>query len=118
MPLAPSPVPFDEGHPVPQALDADGLRKVVADFADAATRSRLAGFRVVEIHAAHGYLLHQFLSPLSNQRNDAYGGSLANRARLLLEVVAAVRVAWPAPMPLTVRVSATDWTPGGWDIGE
>lgn len=117
-PVAPSPLPFDTGHPVPQALDADGLRKVVADFADAATRARDAGFRVVEVHAAHGYLLHEFLSPLSNQRNDGYGGSLANRARLLLEVVAAVRAAWPAPRPLTVRVSATDWTPGGWDIGE
>jgi 2,4-dienoyl-CoA reductase-like NADH-dependent reductase (Old Yellow Enzyme family) len=117
-PVAPSPLPFDEGHPVPRALDADGLRKVVADFADAATRARDAGFRMVEIHAAHGYLLHEFLSPLSNRRTDAYGGSLANRARLLLEVVAAVRAAWPAPLPLAVRVSATDWTPGGWDIGE
>lgn len=117
-PVAPSPLPFDTGHPVPQALDTDGLRKVVSDFADAATRARDAGFRVVELHAAHGYLLHEFLSPLSNQRNDGYGGSLANRARLLLEVVAAVRAAWPAPRPLTVRVSATDWTPGGWDIGE
>jgi len=117
-PVAPSPLPFDDGHPMPEALDEDGLRKVAADFADAATRARDAGFRVVEIHAAHGYLLHEFLSPLSNRRTDAYGGSLANRARLLLEVVAAVRQAWEPPLPLTVRVSATDWTPGGWDIGE
>jgi 2,4-dienoyl-CoA reductase-like NADH-dependent reductase (Old Yellow Enzyme family) len=116
--VGPSPIAFDLGHPVPQALDAEGIAKVVADFADAATRAREAGFRVVEIHAAHGYLLHQFLSPLSNRRSDAYGGSLANRARLLLEVVASVRFAWPQPLPLTVRVSATDWAPGGWDIGE
>ena len=118
IPVAPSPLPFDDGSPMPRALDADGLRKVVADFADAATRAREAGFRVVEIHAAHGYLLHEFLSPISNQRSDAYGGSLANRARLLLEVVAAVRNAWPRPMPLTVRVSASEWVQGGWDIGE
>jgi 2,4-dienoyl-CoA reductase-like NADH-dependent reductase (Old Yellow Enzyme family) len=118
VPLAPSPIPFDADHAMPQALDADGLRQVVADFADAATRAGEAGFRVRELHAAHGYLLHEFLSPLSNHRSDGYGGSLPNRARLLLEVVAAVRKAWPPPRPLTVRVSATDWTPGGWDIGE
>ncbi|GAA0709026.1 NADPH dehydrogenase NamA [Dokdonella soli] len=117
-PLAPSAIPFDEGYPVPVALDADGITKVIADFRDAALRAREAGFRVIEIHAAHGYLLHEFLSPLCNQRADDHGGSLENRARLLRETVAAVREAWPAPRPLFVRVSATDWMPGGWDIDE
>jgi 2,4-dienoyl-CoA reductase-like NADH-dependent reductase (Old Yellow Enzyme family) len=117
-PLAPSALAFDEGYAVPHALDAAGIAKVVADFRAAAVRARDAGFRVIEIHAAHGYLLHEFLSPLTNARNDEYGGSLANRARLLREVVAAVRAAWPAPHALLVRVSATDWAPGGWDIDE
>ena len=117
-PVAPSAIPFAEGYPTPTALDAAGIAKVVADFRAAAVRARDAGFRVVEIHAAHGYLLHEFLSPISNHRDDAYGGSLENRARLLREVVAAVRQAWPAPAPLFVRVSATDWVPGGWDIDE
>ena len=117
-PVAPSAIAFADDYPMPRALDAAGIARVVADFAAAAARSRDAGFRVVEVHAAHGYLLHEFLSPLSNQRDDAYGGTLENRARLLREVVAAVRVAWPAPAPLVVRVSATDWVQGGWDIGE
>jgi 2,4-dienoyl-CoA reductase-like NADH-dependent reductase (Old Yellow Enzyme family) len=118
IPVAPSAVAFDADYPMPVALDDAGLRKVVADFAASTRRARAAGFDVVEIHAAHGYLLHEFLSPLSNRRDDAYGGSLENRARLLREVVAAVRKEWPAPKPLFVRVSATDWTPGGWDIDE
>ena len=117
-PVAPSAIAFDNGYAVPTALDDAGLRKVVADFVAAAVRAREAGFDVVEIHAAHGYLLHEFLSPLSNRRKHAYGGSLENRARLLREVVAAVRGVWPQPRPLLVRVSATDWTEGGWDIGE
>lgn len=117
-PLAPSAIAFDANYAVPTALDETGLRKVVADFAAAATRARDAGFDVVEIHAAHGYLLHEFLSPLSNRRTDAYGGPLENRARLLREVVAAVRGVWPQPRPLFVRVSATDWAEGGWDIDE
>lgn len=117
-PVAPSAIPFDEGHAVPTALDAAGIAKVIADFRAAAMRAREAGFRVIEIHAAHGYLLHEFLSPLSNHRDDAYGGSLENRARLLREVVAAVRAVWPPPAPLFVRVSATDWAAGGWDIDE
>lgn len=117
-PLAPSAIAFGEGYSAPIALDAAGIAKVIADFRSAALRARAAGFRVVEIHAAHGYLLHEFLSPLSTRRDDAYGGSLANRARLLREVVAAVRTEWPAPAPLFVRVSATDWTDGGWDIDE
>ena len=117
-PVAPSPVAFSSDYPMPQALDAAGIGKVVADFAAAAIRSRAAGFRVIEVHAAHGYLLHEFLSPLSNRRQDAYGGTLENRARLLREVIAAVRATWPKPAPLVVRVSATDWVEGGWDIDE
>lgn len=116
--LAPSAVPFAEDDPVPQAMDTAGITKVVDDFREAARRSAEAGMDVIEIHAAHGYLLHQFLSPLSNRRDDAYGGSLENRARLLREVVAAVRETWPAPKSLWVRVSATDWVSGGWDIDE
>ena len=117
-PVAPSAVPFDEGYPLPTALDAAGIAKVIADFRAAAQRARDAGFEVIEIHGAHGYLIHQFLSPLSNTRTDEYGGSLENRARLLREIIAAVRETWPAPMPLWVRLSATDWAEGGWDIEE
>ncbi|HEX5354004.1 MAG TPA: NADH:flavin oxidoreductase/NADH oxidase [Rhodanobacteraceae bacterium] len=117
-PVAPSAIPFDHGYPAPIALDASGIARVIADFRAAARRARGADFDVVELHAAHGYLLHQFLSPLSNTRADAYGRSLENRARLLREVIAAVREAWPAPMPLWVRLSATDWAEGGWDIDE
>jgi 2,4-dienoyl-CoA reductase-like NADH-dependent reductase (Old Yellow Enzyme family) len=116
--VAPSAIAFDAGYPPPLALDAAGIDRVVADFRAATLRSIAAGFRVIEIHAAHGYLLHEFLSPLCNLREDAWGGSLANRARLLRSVVAAVREAWPRPRPLFVRVSATDWSPGGWDIDE
>ena len=117
-PVAPSAIPFDEGYPTPVALDANGIAKVIEDFRAAAQRAREAGFEVIEIHGAHGYLIHQFLSPLSNTRTDQYGGSLENRARLLREIIAAVRENWPAPMPLWVRLSATDWAQGGWDIGE
>jgi 2,4-dienoyl-CoA reductase-like NADH-dependent reductase (Old Yellow Enzyme family) len=118
IPVAPSAIAFSDDYPLPAALDIAGIAKVVDDFAASAVRAHGAGFRVVEIHAAHGYLLHEFLSPLSNRRDDAYGGTLENRARLLREVVAAVRVAWPQPAPLVVRVSATDWADGGWDIDE
>ncbi len=117
-PVAPSALAWDAGSPTPLALDRTGLDKVVADFRAATRRSVDAGFDVIEVHAAHGYLLHQFLSPLSNRRADEYGGSLENRARLLREVVAAVREEWPKPKPLLVRVSATDWVAGGWDIEE
>ena len=117
-PVAPSAIAFDGDYPMPVALDAAGIAKVVADFRAAAQRARDAGFRIIEIHAAHGYLLHEFLSPLSNRRDDDYGGSLENRARIAREVVAGVREVWPAPRPLFVRVSATDWAPGGWDIDE
>ena len=104
--------------PAPQALDPEGISKVIDDFATAARRALTAGFEVVEVHAAHGYLLHQFLSPLSNKREDEYGGSLDNRMRLTLEVSAAVRAVWPEDLPVTVRISATDWADGGWDVDE
>lgn len=117
-PVAPSAIAFDDGYAVPRALDAAGIAGVIDDFRAAAARAREAGFGAIEIHAAHGYLLHEFLSPLCNRRDDAWGGSLANRARLLRAVVAAVREAWPPPNPLLVRVSATDWADGGWDIEE
>ena len=116
--VAPSAIPFDVGYATPAALDESGIRKVVADFVAATRRSREAGFQVIEVHAAHGYLLHEFLSPLSNHRDDRYGGSLENRARLLREVVVAIRTQWPEPRPLFVRLSATDWAEGGWDIDE
>ena len=112
--LAPSAIRFAANYPMPQALTLEGMQSVVQAFAAAAGRARQAGFRVIEIHAAHGYLLSEFLSPLANQRADAYGGSLENRMRLLLEVVRAVRGAWPESAPLFVRISATDWEEGGW----
>jgi len=114
-PVGPSPLPFGEGYATPTALDADGIRRVIDAFVAAARRARAAGFEIVEVHAAHGYLLHQFLSPLANQRTDAYGGSFANRTRLACEVVSAVRAVWPDSLPLLVRLSATDWVEGGWD---
>ena len=99
-------------------LDSEGIQKVISDFGIAAERAFLAGFRVLEIHAAHGYLLHQFLSPLSNHRNDQYGGSFENRIRLLTEVVYSVRKVWPENLPLFVRISVTDWAEGGWNPEE
>jgi 2,4-dienoyl-CoA reductase-like NADH-dependent reductase (Old Yellow Enzyme family) len=117
-PVAPSAIAFDEGYAAPAKLDAAGIANVIDDFRAAARRAHDAGFDVIEIHGAHGYLIHQFLSPLSNTRTDAYGGSPENRARLLREVIAAVRETWPAPRPLWVRLSATDWAEGGWDIDE
>src|SRR5690606_18692536 len=102
-----SDLPFAEGYPVPEALDAAGIAQVVRAFEQAAGRALEAGFQVIEIHAAHGYLLHQFLSPLSNRRSDAYGGSFENRTRLVREVVEAVRRRWPERFPLFVRISAT-----------
>ena len=112
--VAPSALRFADHYPLPTALDAAGIKQVVSDFHYAAQRAVRAGFRLIEIHAAHGYLLHQFLSPLSNQRQDEYGGSFENRIRLLLEVVTAVRLAVPEGFPVVVRLSATDWTDGGW----
>jgi 2,4-dienoyl-CoA reductase-like NADH-dependent reductase (Old Yellow Enzyme family) len=116
--VGPSPVPFAEQWPVPEPLDATGIARVVDAFAAATARALAAGFRVVEVHAAHGYLLHEFLSPLANRRDDAYGGSFENRIRLLCEVVEVVRRRWPAELPLLVRVSATDWIDGGWTAND
>lgn len=116
--IAPSAVAFDEGDLVPEAMDAGDFRAVVAAFVSAAKRSLAAGFRFVEIHAAHGYLLHSFHSPISNQRTDAYGGAFENRTRLTREVVQAVRAVWPETRVLAVRVSHTDWIEGGWSTEE
>src|SRR6202008_3284769 len=113
---APSAIRFAEDYPAPRALTAAEIERVVKDFARAAERSLAAGFEVVEIHSAHGYLLHEFLSPLSNQRNDEYGGSFENRVRLVVRVAEAIRGVWPANQPLFCRVSATDWKEGGWDL--
>ncbi|MFI2435421.1 NADH:flavin oxidoreductase/NADH oxidase [Streptomyces sp. NPDC018693] len=114
-PVAPSPVAFDERHATPDELTIDQIAEVVGRFTDGARRALAAGFEAVEIHGAHGYLIHEFLSPHSNHRTDAYGGSYENRTRLALEVVDAVRAVWPEDKPLFFRVSATDWLPeGGW----
>jgi len=118
VPVAPSALPFDAGWTVPTALDATGIARVVQAFVDAAHRALAAGFQVAEVHAAHGYLLHQFLSPLTNHRQDGYGGSFEGRTRLLREVVAAVRDIWPERLPLFVRLSATDWVEGGWNLDQ
>lgn len=115
--LAPSPVAF-EGYPEPHALSHEEIDAVVGQFADAALRALAAGFDVLEIHAAHGYLLHEFLSPLSNRRDDDYGGSFENRTRLVIRVVDAVRACIPDTTPLFVRLSATDWAEGGWNPDE
>lgn len=117
-PVAPSAIPFADGYPHPAALDEGGIRQVVKEFATAARRACQAGFGIIEIHSAHGYLLHEFLSPISNQRTDAYGGSLENRTRLVCEVVSAIRRVWPESAPLFLRISATDWIDGGWDLDQ
>lgn len=114
--LAPSPVPFAEGFGQPLEMSGLDLDKVIGDFKSAARRAVTAGFKVVEIHAAHGYLIHEFLSPLSNFRTDEYGGSFENRVRLLTEILSSVKEVWPAEYPLFVRISATDWAEGGWDL--
>jgi 2,4-dienoyl-CoA reductase-like NADH-dependent reductase (Old Yellow Enzyme family) len=109
---------FNPEDDAPQALDINGINKVINDFKVAVQRSLQAGYKLIEIHAAHGYLIHQFLSPLSNNRTDNYGGSFENRIRLLLEIVKAIQTEWPQNLPLFVRISATDWAEGGWDIDE
>jgi 2,4-dienoyl-CoA reductase-like NADH-dependent reductase (Old Yellow Enzyme family) len=114
--LAPSAIRFDAGYPMPSAMTREQIDEAVAAFGAAAARAHEAGFEVLEIHAAHGYLIHEFLSPLSNQRTDEYGGSEENRLRFLKRVVASVRARVPESMPLFVRISATDWVPGGWDL--
>jgi 2,4-dienoyl-CoA reductase-like NADH-dependent reductase (Old Yellow Enzyme family) len=114
--VAPSPLPFNESDPLPIALDESGIAAIIEAFEAATRRALAAGFRVIEIHAAHGYLLHEFLSPLANARTDQYGGSLENRMRLTLEVAERLRRIVPSELPLFVRISATDWVEGGWDI--
>lgn len=114
--VAPSALAYNADYPAPQALDAAGIAQVVDGFRASALRALDAGFEVAELHAAHGYLLHQFLSPLSNTRDDAWGGSFDNRVRVVLDVVDAVRGVWPERLPLWVRISASDWVEGGWDI--
>jgi 2,4-dienoyl-CoA reductase-like NADH-dependent reductase (Old Yellow Enzyme family) len=115
-PVAPSPIAFGEGYATPRELSKKEISDVVARFADAAGRALVAGFKVIEIHMAHGYLLHEFLSPLSNKRKDEFGGNLEGRMKFPLQVAQAVRKAWPSDLPLFVRISATDWTEGGWDL--
>ena len=114
--VAPSALRFVDEYPMPEALSEGGIRETVEAFAQAACRAVEAGFDIVEIHSAHGYLLHEFLSPLSNRRDDGYGGSFENRTRLLREVIEAVRRVWPECKPLFVRISSVDWLAGGWDI--
>jgi 2,4-dienoyl-CoA reductase-like NADH-dependent reductase (Old Yellow Enzyme family) len=116
--VAPSPIPFRDGDGIPHELTADEIQCLVSAFATAAKRALAAGFELVEIHAAHGYLIHEFLSPLSNRRADAYGGSLENRLRFALEVNRAVRNVWPQNLPVWLRLSATDWAPGGWSVDD
>jgi 2,4-dienoyl-CoA reductase-like NADH-dependent reductase (Old Yellow Enzyme family) len=116
--VAPSAIPFSDNYPHPIEMTPGMIARVVAAFADAADRALKAGFRVIEIHAAHGYLIHEFLSPLSNHRRDDYGGSFENRTRLLREITTAIRKVWPEQLPLFVRISATDWTEGGWDVDQ
>jgi 2,4-dienoyl-CoA reductase-like NADH-dependent reductase (Old Yellow Enzyme family) len=114
--MAPSALKFSETYPMPRELTREGIGEVVAAFAAAARRACEAGFRVVEVHAAHGYLIHEFLSPLSNRREDEYGGSFENRTRLCREIVTAVRSAWPKELPVFIRISTTDWVEGGWTV--
>jgi 2,4-dienoyl-CoA reductase-like NADH-dependent reductase (Old Yellow Enzyme family) len=114
--FAPQAIPFAEAYPIPQALTIEGIRRVLKAFANAAQRALAAGSRILEIHAAHGYLLHEFLSPLSNRREDDYGGTFDNRTRILRETVETVRQVWPERYPLFVRISATDWVDEGWTI--
>ena len=116
--LGPTATPYADGYSVPKAMDDDDVETVVDAFGQAARRAREAGFRIIEIHGAHGYLIHSFLSPLTNTRNDRYGGDLKGRARLLFSVIDAVRAEWPGDRPLFVRLSCSDWVEGGWDIDQ
>lgn len=118
VPVAPSAIRFSDAYPLPRRLTVEEIHSITDSFVAAARRSLQAGFRVVEIHAAHGYLMHEFLSPLSNGRTDEYGGSLANRARLLLDTATAIRAVWPEGCPLFVRLSCSEWVDGGFDIDE
>jgi 2,4-dienoyl-CoA reductase-like NADH-dependent reductase (Old Yellow Enzyme family) len=116
--VAPSPIPFDTSEVTPDELDISEIKVLVEQFKATALRAKQAGFKVLEIHAAHGYLIHEFYSPLSNQRSDEYGGNFENRIRFLLEIIDAVQTVWPEDLPLFVRLSATDWVEGGWDLEE
>lgn len=116
--LAPSAIPYRDNEPLPKEMSIDEIKKVVNDFRSAALRSKKCGFKIIELHAAHGYLLHEFLSPISNQRQDEYGGRFENRIRLLIDTVNAVREVWDENLPFFVRISATDWVEGGWNIEE
>lgn len=116
--MAPSAIPFDAGYQTPVPLDEAGIASVVAAFTDAARRARDAKAQIIEIHAAHGYLLHEFLSPLSNTRTDRYGGSFENRVRIVRDVVTAVRGVWPDEYPLAIRISASDWRDDGWTLDD
>src|SRR6187397_3003528 len=118
IPEAPSAIPYDTGWPVPKAMTKDDIKRVLNEFASSTKRVDRIGYEWVELHAAHGYLAHQFLSPLSNQRTDHYGGSFENRIRFLLETTRAVRAVWPEELPLTVRISCSDWVAEGWDIDQ
>lgn len=118
IPAAPSAEPFSETYPMPRALEMSEIRSIVDAFRDAAIRAHNAGFDMIELHGAHGYLIHEFLSPLTNKRTDRYGGSFENRIRFCLEVVDAVREVWPERLPVWLRVSVTDWVEGGWDVDE
>jgi 2,4-dienoyl-CoA reductase-like NADH-dependent reductase (Old Yellow Enzyme family) len=115
---APSAIPFSDRSPAPEALDRDGIERVIGAFRDATVRALEAGMQVIELHGAHGYLLHEFLSPVANRRTDDYGGSFENRIRLLVEVTEAVREVWPDSLPLIVRLSGTDWVPDAWDLDQ
>jgi len=116
--VAPSDIPFEPTEIAPHTLSKVEIDKLIENFKDSASRANQAGFKVLELHAAHGYLIHQFLSPLSNARDDEYGGSFENRIRLLIEITNAVQTVWPVEYPLFVRLSATDWSDGGWDLDE
>lgn len=116
--VAPSAIPLSEKWPAPTPLSAEAVSDVIQCFVDAALRAKRAGAKVIELHGAHGYLIHQFLSPLSNRRNDEYGGDLANRMRFAIDVFDAVRAVWPDDLPIGIRVSATDWVEGGWSVEE
>ena len=116
--IAPSELPFEPDDEKPQSMDSEAIQKVISNFKSAAHRALHAGYKVIDIHAAHGYLIHEFLSPLSNNRTDNYGGCFENRIRLLMEIVNAVHTVWPNHLPLFVRISATDWVEGGWNTDE
>jgi 2,4-dienoyl-CoA reductase-like NADH-dependent reductase (Old Yellow Enzyme family) len=113
--LAPSTIAYKEGEPLPKEMNLDNIQQLIKDFADAARRAAEAGFEVIELHAAHGYLINEFMSAVTNHRNDEYGGSFENRIKLLLEIIKEIRIVIKKEMPLFVRISATDWVPGGWD---